>query len=1377
MKTSAFQRYFSKRSLLICLMLTAALLIAAIAQAQSDDPLPLPPGDAPAQDEVLSLDAAPSPELILNGGFELPGTADQAAANWKARNLLNSDKQVCNKLNRPNKPDKIVAHEGSCAFQFKVSVTNVKRAIVQKTNVVFGSAGETLNYGLWAQGKNIGSGSKIMVKAVYPDKTKSKSTIAIPLGTYPYQQLQNTLPLTGTANKLVVKIIVGGEGRLWVDNVSALVPGTILPTATVVVPGTSTDTPPPVSTVTPSNTPTHTPTDGPSPTPSNTATDTPTSTTTNTPTDTPTSTTTNTPTDTPTNTPTSTATDTPTNTPTDTPTNTPSDTPTNTPTNTPSDTPTNTPTDTPTNTPSNTPTDTPTPTNTPIPTPLAVNDSYNVAPNFGIDVPAASGILVNDTLEGGAISAPALNTEVTTTLGGKLTLQADGSFVYDPPPGAENQTDTLQYTLTNTGGSSSATISFVLLDQQAVWFIDNTAPAGGNGLVNKPFNSIAAYMANQANTTLGDIIYIMEGTGTYAGAGLTLKNGQQVRGNAFDLATLVNWLPAHSRSLPAVGARPTLTSTAAGVTVGANNTLTDFNIGNRAVANFAITGTDVGVLTVARMALSGTGGALNISNSGGQIAVIFDSTTITNATSAVNIVGSGGAVNFGSGVMTSTGDLMVINGGDVDVTFTGTLTQATTGAALLEVRNHGTAGEVTLPNLSATNGSGILFDNADGTYNLATVTLNGGNARFRIHSDSSGTVNVGNGTITNPVGVAFSINNSAVKGTFTGNITQNYSGVYALDVAGLGTGGSYTIAGTVTATNNTLGARFISSAGSLNITTLTLGTAGARFTTAPLGLTSNSGPLTITTYTAYTSGAPGLVSVFPPASAGMITISGGLIDSIASGAVNISHTVNTQPLNITLASVNASGSTRGILLQRTSGSFTVTGNISGGSNDFTSGGTISSMTESAVKLENATNVTLNHMSFTNASTTGNGGCQPTTLLNCNAAVIANNVSNLTLNRVHINNAVDHGIYGTGVNGLTITDSLIENIGNGNDKSGLAFNRGGGGGNLVGTVTITGTTIRNVAMHMIAVENFSGAAPLTFNISNSTLQNNQSGSYGTCGNADCGGDGIFVHADGTAQITLNVSNVQFLEYSGVGVDGAAEGGPAILTANISGSTFTPIPVVIGSSRNGLAGIELVSTQNSDLYFNISGNTVNNSESHAIMIGGMDNGGFIEGKIINNNVTFSDTGNGIGIRIDAFATTDVYTARVKIQNNTVSNTSLTGISAYNRTGGANSLLDVAVLNNTVTPRPAGSGILVRSQHETTVCAVVTGNNITTGNVGILTQESNMSTMRIQGLTPSPATHLETRQYTASVNLLGPGVTTDAFSWGEQFEAQNCLADELP
>ena len=89
--------------------------------------------------------------------------------------------------------------------------------------------------------------------------------------------------------------------------------------------------------------------------------------------------------------------------------------------------------------------------------PTASLDSYNASEGVVLTVDAASGVLANDTTDGNAGHTIAANPQVLTsaTTGATLSLNADGSFVYDPTSSAviealedgEFLTDSFQYTI------------------------------------------------------------------------------------------------------------------------------------------------------------------------------------------------------------------------------------------------------------------------------------------------------------------------------------------------------------------------------------------------------------------------------------------------------------------------------------------------------------------------------------------------------------------------------------------------------------------------------------------------------------------------------------------------------------------------------------------------------------------------------------------------------------------------------------------------------------------------------------------------------------------------------------------------------------------
>ncbi len=88
--------------------------------------------------------------------------------------------------------------------------------------------------------------------------------------------------------------------------------------------------------------------------------------------------------------------------------------------------------------------------------PVAVDDSYDVNEGATLTVPAATGVLHNDTDPGGLALSAVLGTNVAH---GSLTLNADGSFTYTPAAGFSG-TDSFTYTAHDAfQGSNTATVT------------------------------------------------------------------------------------------------------------------------------------------------------------------------------------------------------------------------------------------------------------------------------------------------------------------------------------------------------------------------------------------------------------------------------------------------------------------------------------------------------------------------------------------------------------------------------------------------------------------------------------------------------------------------------------------------------------------------------------------------------------------------------------------------------------------------------------------------------------------------------------------------------------------------------------------------------
>ena len=115
----------------------------------------------------------------------------------------------------------------------------------------------------------------------------------------------------------------------------------------------------------------------------------------------------------------------------------------------------------------------------------AVNDAYNAVTNTTLNVSAATGVTSNDTLNGGSIVSYGATTggeqatigaATPTSAGGSVTLNADGSFNYNPLTDFFG-TDTFKYILQNAGGTSTATVTLTVSKATQTISFTSTAPA------------------------------------------------------------------------------------------------------------------------------------------------------------------------------------------------------------------------------------------------------------------------------------------------------------------------------------------------------------------------------------------------------------------------------------------------------------------------------------------------------------------------------------------------------------------------------------------------------------------------------------------------------------------------------------------------------------------------------------------------------------------------------------------------------------------------------------------------------------------------------------------------------------------------------------
>ena len=347
----------------------------------------------------------------------------------------------------------------------------------------------------------------------------------------------------------------------------------------------------------------------------------------------------------------------------------------------------------------------------------------------------------------GTLSLPSSS----TANGGTVQMVGSGSnqgnFYYEPPVGFTG-TDTFQYTVTDSCGSSTATVSIPV--QNKVWYVNDANASNGTGTSTSPFNVLFSVSGTTGNPSgSGDYIFLF-GSSTAYGGGITLKANQTLVSQSFGLTVNGHTIVVAS------GANPTITNSGGdGVTVASGDTIEGITVAN--TSGNAVTASNVNSFTLdsTDQIQNTTGNALDINGGNGTIA---DGATITTASSGGHsisiqnrtggtITNSGGITDDGKGIVlstnagseidftakivASTGSNTAFNatgGGTVTATGTGS-TLTTTTAAALNVQNTtiGASGltfqAINAGTSTGSSGDGIVLDTTGSSGGL-TVTGN-----------------------------------------------------------------------------------------------------------------------------------------------------------------------------------------------------------------------------------------------------------------------------------------------------------------------------------------------------------------------------------------------------------------------------------------------------------------------------------------------------------------------------------------------------------------------------------------------------------------------------------------------------------------------------
>lgn len=964
--------------------------------------------------------------------------------------------------------------------------------------------------------------------------------------------------------------------------------------------------------------------------------------------------------------------------------------------------------------------------------PLAIDDAYTDAiGHVTFNVDAGSGILANDRdpPAGSCATCTITDFDAMSVNGGTVTVNADGSFTYDPPVGFTGD-DTFTYTVQDAHGTTpltnSGTVTISVAD--LVWFVDSSAAAGGDGRQATPFQTLAE--AETASAT-GHTIRVRQGTsGTtpYAG-GITLKAQQTLVGGGVDLVI-------GATTVEVADAGPAIITNAGGdvITLAADNTVEGVTL--QPVASAGVFGTGaLGAAVVNGVAIEiggATSDAIFLQNSSGSF-------TFSGGTVSTTTAGTGVGVRIDGGTPTVSVDSSTVS---------------KTGGRVLDVLNT-TGGTVTFSggSLISSNGSGLRVSNAAGDVSVDASTelniLNAAATPITVTGSSPGSntaaLTIGRGSVDSnngPFPLIAGTNSSAALTLNNVMLTHGGGRILAFDDMD----GGADFAGTIVTTNTHDGLSIIDSAGTFsNIFDLSV----LNPIVDALVLQNNTGTYSFGLLDITTNG-PGIRGIFA-SNAGMVNVANTASQVTSSGGPAID--IDTSTLGMTFASVTSSSSFgAGIDLDTVAGSF------------IASGGAIGSAAGAAVDV-NAGSATITYAGgITNTAgrsveVTGRAGGAITLsgmIDDTGTGILVSGNSAGSTSFTGTSTAIDTGT-SAAVTLTSNTGHAINFSGGGLDidtTSGAGFAATGGGSLVVSgagnSVTSTTGTAVNIASTTIAAGGVTFASVSSNGATNGIVLDGTGsaglfsvtgdGTTGTGITANNDSGGSILNATGDGIVLTNVDGVSLDQMR---VQNAADNG--INGSGVANLTLARANLVGNGTANEEHGLMLLNPGGTITVANTLGDSNFDAHFRVFSQTGNDLTLFSVNDSVLQNVTTGFFEDGISFE----AQTGVNTA-ISVTNSTFSNHDGDHVQASSN-GSAN--MGVTITGNTMTGMAGnlGAGITVNSAgtFSGTTTFDVSSNNIQKANDNSTSININIGSSTAAGT------------YTGTVtgNTIGSGLVADS------------------
>ncbi len=441
---------------------------------------------------------------------------------------------------------------------------------------------------------------------------------------------------------------------------------------------------------------------------------------------------------------------------------------------------------------------------------LAVSSTVTGQPVYS----RTGNLLGNDSDADSGDTLSAVAETVDTSLGGKATINADGSFTYTPPAGQKGKNDTFSYTVSDGKVQSTGTVT-ITIGSGLVWYVDSSSTAATHdGRSATPFTDMSSLPALGAD----DILFVYAGSYTPSATIQLGSNGKllgQPAGLVIDGQTLV----------AAGGANPTIQGTV-GLGEGAQVSAVDLSSAGNALVSSGVNSATVN-------ADASVSGGVSLSGGNGTMSI---GAPISLNGQTITVAGRSGTQSFTS-TISGNGSILLETNTAGSTTFSGRVALTSTGVPTLKLTGNSANHLVTLSGASSSLeaiGAQAIFGDTGGR-----LVISG--AGTMLSAQGSGAVSltgiitditVAGITATNvPSGSGVAVKNQGTASTFTvtGGIQVSELGTMtaAIDIDTV-TNAAFTF-GTVNLTGGTYGIRVLNGANT-NVAITSLVISGVRRT-------------------------------------------------------------------------------------------------------------------------------------------------------------------------------------------------------------------------------------------------------------------------------------------------------------------------------------------------------------------------------------------------------------------------------------------------------------------------------------------------------------------------------------------------------------------